>query len=95
MYAVVKLDMSNLINHFKMPKTSFVIIGDAIVSKGYIDNGDVVWGSTIIVLIFVPNIIFMAWFVQGFNKKLCQKATWGKIVAVGSIQVITIIRYDI
>ena len=78
-----------------MPKTSFVIIGDYIVAKGYIEKGDVVWGSTIIMLMFVPNIIFMAWFVQGFNKKLCQKTTWEKIFAAGSVQLITIIRYII
>ena len=42
---------------------------------------------------FLPNIVFMLWFLHGNKKKLLRLDTWAKVIVAGSIQLVTIIKY--
>jgi hypothetical protein len=76
--------LSNLL--YKFP-------GDVSVADNHVSNGDYVWGYTVILLMFLPNIVFVLWFLNGNKKKLLQADTWAKVLVAGSIQLVTIIKY--
>ena len=69
-----------------------VIAGDAFVAEEKFDDGDPFWGTTILLLMFVPNIAFFGWFIHGSGSNLCNKNTITKLVAAAFVQVITIFR---
>ena len=66
--------------------------GDILVSKEKFDNGHIVWGSTIIGLVFLPNTLFMLWMILGSRRKLCHRDTGIRLAAGTGIQCITICR---
>ena len=76
-----------------MSKNASFVSGDILVAKGHIERGDPVWGSTIFLLMFVPNIVFMMWFLQGHWNNLRQKDTCAKLLTAGSVQLVTLIRH--
>ena len=69
-----------------------MIKGDTQVGADHIENGDVVWGCTIILLQFLPNLVFILWFTLSHRGRFCEAGTWGKIMIAGSIQIITLCR---
>ena len=81
-----------------------VIIGDIQVTDDRLhpkyENGtvnpyqkpDTVWGLTMISLMFLPNIVFLAWFIHGYRRKICSKEGIIKIVAISCVQLVTLMR---
>ena len=55
-------------------------------------SGDPFWGSTIISLMFLPNIAFFFWFIHGYWKNLCKKEGILKVLALSMVQIVTLIR---
>ena len=73
--------------------TPFPFLGDIQVSIGHINNGDYVWGITILLMNFLPNLVFMLWFIQGLKGQLLKPRSWAMIFLAGSVQLITLMRY--
>ena len=81
-----------------------MIIGDILVTddrlhpkyeNGTVDpnqKADTIWGITMISLMFLPNIVFLGWFIHGNRRKLCSKEGITKIFAVSCVQLIALIR---
>ena len=69
------------------------ILGDIIVGLEQKRQGHFIWGNVIIMLGFLPNIVFFVWFVIANKSKLRYKSTWTKIMMAGMVQVITFLRY--
>ena len=67
-------------------------IGDILVSKEKFDHGHIRWASTIVGLVFLPNLLFIIWMVLGSRGKLYHKDTGLRIAAGSGIQCITILR---
>ena len=76
-----------------MFKNASFVSGDTLVAKGHIERGDLVWGSTIFLLMFVPNIVFVMWFLQGHWNNLRRKDTCAKILIAGNVQLVTLSRH--
>ena len=70
-----------------------IIIGDTQVGIGHIKNGDIRWGCTVILLQFLPNLVFILWFVLSHKGRLFESGTCGKILIAGSVQLVTLARY--
>ena len=56
------------------------------------EEPDIIWGLTMISLMFLPNFVFVAWFIHGYRRNLCSKEGVIKIVAVSCVQLITLTR---
>ena len=69
-----------------------MIKGDTQVGVDHINNGDLVWGSMVILLQFLPNLVFILWFILSQKEHLCESRTWGKIFFAGSVQIVTLMR---
>ena len=69
-----------------------MVAGDTQVGVDHINNGDVVWGYTIIFLMFLPNLVFILWFTIASRGHLLETGTWGMILTAGSVQVVTFMR---
>ena len=67
-------------------------IGDIIVGKEQIEKGETWWGSWIVALMFLPNLVFITWFVLAYRKKLLSKNTWIKVFIAGNVQFVTLIK---
>ena len=67
--------------------------GDFIVGREQLEKGEYTWGSVIILLMFVPNVVFMAWIAHANRKDFGKKETWAKILIAGNVQLITLVRY--
>lgn len=68
-------------------------LGDILVSIEKLEDGHVVWGTTIISLMFLPNLVFLIWMVLGSYRQLCHRDTCLRLLAGDSIQCVTIFRY--
>ena len=59
-------------------------------------NGDVIWGNVIMLLVLLPNLLFIIWFTLAQRRKLFSRKektyTWIKILVSGMVQLITVIR---
>ena len=66
--------------------------GDIIVGKEQIDKGETWWGFWIVMLMFVPNLVFIVWFIIARRNKLSSGGTWLKITIAGSVQLVTLIK---
>ena len=62
-------------------------------SHDYVQNGNPGWGAIGIMLMFITNVVFIAWFIQGSWKNLWSRGTFYKLVAAAFVQVITLLRY--
>ena len=79
------------------------IASDALVSKERLEQGNYVWGSVIILLMFLPNVLFLIWMLlgsrrkskkeEGEQNKLCDKYTGIRVAAGASIQCVTIFSF--
>ena len=69
-----------------------MFIGDGAVSADHIENGHPVWGYSIIGLMFLPNIVFVLWFLVGNKKKQSKSETLAKVLVAGSVQLVTMIK---
>ena len=67
-------------------------LGDGAVSYDQIQSGNPVWGFGIIGLMFLPNIVFVLWFLVGNKKKQSKSETLAKILVAGSVQLVTLIK---
>ena len=67
-------------------------LGDILVTIERLREGHVVWGTTIIVLMFLPNVLFIVWMILGSHRKLCHKDTGLRLALGGGIQCVTIMR---
>ena len=56
-------------------------------------QNDVVWGNVIMLLVLLPNLVFIIWFGLAHRKSLGSKDTWMKITIYGMVQMFTFIRY--
>ena len=73
--------------------SSFLLFkGDIIVGKEQIDKGETWWGFWIVMLMFVPNLVFIVWFILANRNKLSSGGTWLKITIAGSVQLVTLIK---
>jgi hypothetical protein len=72
-------------------------LGDIIVGMEQQEQGDVIWGNVIMMIVLLPNFLFLIWFCVAHRKNLFlkgrRKDTWMKIVISGMVQMITFIRY--
>ena len=68
-------------------------LGDILVSVEKLEDGHVIWGTTIISLMFLPNLVFLIWMILGSYRHLCHRDTCLRLLAGGSIQCVTIFRY--
>ena len=84
---------------FNFIYTYYFCLGDVIVGHDQRKNGDKNWGNAIILLVLLPNLLFVFWFTLAQRKRIFTKKkfgqTWMKIILSGMVQVITVIRYDI
>ena len=71
------------------------IVSDVLVSKEKMEKGHIIWGTTILGLIFLPNVFFMCWMILGSRRKLCHKDTGIRLAAGTCIQSITIFSFII
>ena len=67
--------------------------GDFMVGTEQFEKGERTWGTVIIFLVFVPNLVFMAWIAHANRKRFGEKGTWAKIIIAGNVQLITVVRY--
>ena len=95
-----------MVNTLQPIKVTFINIipGDILVSHDRLypkyENGtlnpnekpDTVWGFTMISLMFLPNFVFIAWFIQGYRRNLWSKEGIIKILAVSCVQIVTLVR---
>ena len=68
-------------------------LGDVLVSLEKLNDGHVVWGTTIISLMFLPNLVFVIWMILGSHRRMWHRDTCLRLVAGGSIQCVTLFRY--
>ena len=68
------------------------LLADLIVGVEQIEGGHYWWGSWIIVLTFLPNIIFWIWYTYVRRKKLGECETWKNLLLVGNVQLVTILK---
>ena len=69
-----------------------ILSGDGAVSYDQLQSGNPVWGFGIIGLMFLPNIVFVLWFLVGNKKKQSKSETLAKILVAGSVQLVTLIK---
>ena len=50
------------------------------------------WGFWIMTLMFLPNLLFITWFILARRNKLLNKDTWFKVFIAGNVQFVTLIR---
>ena len=74
-------------------KYVFYIIGDIAVGEEKIQNGDTTWGSVIIFLIFLPNIVLIVLAMFGNIKNIRSKDTLFKVIIAGLVQIVSVFRY--
>ena len=72
-----------------------LFVGDGAVAYQHVENQNPVWGYTIIGLMFLPNVVFILWFVLGNKRQVGQsrRRTLTKILVAGSVQLVTLIKY--
>ena len=72
------------------------LLGDVIVGQEQYHSGDVIWGNVIMLLVLLPNLLFIIWFTLAQRRKLFlmkeKTYTWIKILVSGMVQLITVIR---
>ena len=74
------------LTYFKISK------GDTQVGIDHIKDGNIVWGCTVIMLQFLPNVVFIVWFILANQGHLREAGTWKNIAIAGSVQLVTLIR---
>ena len=71
---------------------NYLFLGDGAVSYDHIQCGNPVWGYSIIGLMFLPNLVFVLWFLVGNKNKLARWETLTKVLVAGSVQLVTMIK---
>ena len=66
--------------------------GDTQVGIDHIIEGNIVWGCIVILLQFLPNVVFIVWFILANQGHLRQPGTWKKIAIAGLVQLVTLMR---
>ena len=66
--------------------------GDTQVGVDHINDGNIVWGYTIILLQFVPNVVFILWFILANQGHLLEAGAWKKILIAALVQLVTLMR---
>ena len=66
--------------------------GDTQVGIDHIKEGNIVWGCIVILLQFLPNVVFIVWFILANQGHLRKPGTWKKIAIAGLIQLVTLMR---
>ena len=66
--------------------------GDIVVGEEQIDSGNKWWGFWVIFLTFLPNIIFVVWYMIKRRRHLGKLETWRNVFVVGNIQIITLLK---
>ena len=72
--------------------TCKIIIADTGVGVDHIENEDYVWGITIILIMFIPNLVFLIWFALSHKGRFNEPGTCAKILIAGSTQLVTFAR---
>ena len=72
--------------------SSILSLGDGAVSYDHIQNGNPVWGCSIIGLMFLPNIVFVMWFLFGNKEKKSRRDAFAKVLVAGNVQLVTMIK---
>ena len=70
----------------------FSMPGDVIVSLDMYQKQHYRWSITIILLMLIPNFIFIIWMLLGSMRKLKTRDTLARVAAGGCIQGLTITR---
>ena len=79
-------------NYQQITNICFIFSGDIIVGKEQTDNDEHWWGFWIMTLMFLPNLLFITWFILARRNKLFNKETWFKVFIAGNVQLVTLIK---
>ena len=71
---------------------SLCLSGDVIVSLDMYQKQHYRWSITIILLMLIPNLVFILWMLLGSMRKLKTRDTAARVTAGGCIQGLTITR---
>ena len=63
-----------------------------IVGNEQIEKGDNWWGFWIIFLTFLPNVIFMVWYMIKRRRFAGKLETWRNMLIIGNVQIVTILK---